>query len=142
MSRLAFRTCRTVGCLLLTAVLLATAGCVLHPPGPHGSRCPAIEAATKIGFSDQRNQTLKRIAAGPELSQHEQSYLVNAIVEKGGFSDDVANALIAVIENPGCTDETRTQIARHVQCVGFDDGRQRVAEALAEARPTAKPTPG
>lgn len=133
--------CRSVGWLLLTTTLLAVTGCVTHPPGPHGSLCPAIEAATKIGFSDQRSQTLQRIAARPELSQHEQTYLVNAIVQKGGFSDDVANALIAVIKNPGCTDETRTLIAQHVQCVGFDDARQRVAEALAEARPAAKAPP-
>jgi hypothetical protein len=142
MSVHAAQACRPILWLLLTGVLLATGGCVTHPDGPHGLACPPIEAAITISFSNERSQAFQRIAARRELNQHEQTYLANAIVQTGGVADDQANALVALVRNPCCTDETRAQIARQLKWVGLSDARRRVAEALADYRAPVTTAPG
>jgi len=117
---------------------LLTAGCVVHPRGPHGPACAAIDAATQVELSSHRLELLTRIAQRPELSQHEQTYLVNAICF-GGIGGEHADALIALIQNPCCTAQTRQQIAANLRMVAYSSERRRVAEALAAAdtRPTS-----
>ena len=122
--------------LVTFALPLLTAGCVVHPRGPHGPACAAIDAATQVELSSHRLELLTRIAQRPELSQHEQTYLVNAICF-GGIGGEHADALIALIQNPCCTAETRRQISANLRMVAYSSERRRVAEALAAA--DAKP---
>lgn len=128
--------------LLLIGSLPVLAGCAIHGGGPHGPSCPAIEAATKITMASERLDLLERIAARPELDQHEQSYLVRAILY-GGAGGPQADALVALIHNPACTAQTRTEIARQLGAVTYSGGRRRVADALTEATAdAARPEPG
>ncbi len=117
-------------------------GCVVHPRGPHGPSCDAIETAAKIDLSSHRLTVLRGIAARPELSQHEQTYLVNAICY-GGVGGEHADALLTLIHNPCCMAETRRYIAKNLQFVMYSSERRRVAEALSKADEQAatQPTP-
>ncbi|MCK4343579.1 MAG: hypothetical protein KAY37_17845 [Phycisphaerae bacterium] len=117
--------------LLLAAALMLSGGCVVHPKGTCGPACPAIEAATTIGLASERLPVLERIAAQENLSEHEQTYLVNAVCH-GGFSGDQADALITLIKNPCCTHETRQYISKKLRFIMFSNDRRRVVEALIE----------
>ncbi len=96
--------------LVITA--LVAGGCVAHPKGQHGPACATIESATHIvEYPSKRFTILKQVAHRP-LSQHEQTYLVNAIFQPFGLSSsiDQADTLIALMRNRCCTDQTRSEI--------------------------------
>ncbi len=129
-----------------SAVVLLLAGCASHPRGPCGPRCAEIDSAMHIlEYPTQRLTILRRIAGYRDLSQHEQTYLVNAVFV-GGFSEDVADALVTLIENPVATAETRAQIRKKLKgsrLLGRFE--RRVIEALTQAdraatRPATPPT--
>jgi hypothetical protein len=118
-----------MGCLL-AALTAPLTGCAFHPTGPHGPACSAIEAATVVELSSERLLMLRRIANRPQLSQHEQTYLVNAIIH-GGLGGDQADPLIVLIENPVCTEQTRKQITTELRWVAYSGERKRIADALS-----------
>jgi hypothetical protein len=100
---------------LLLGMALLPAGCASHPKGPCGNSCSRIESATHIlEYPSQRLILLKRVAVREDLTQHEQYYLVNAVF-MGGFGDDMADALAALIKNPCCTSETRQYIRQKIK---------------------------
>jgi hypothetical protein len=122
---------RRAGQLLLLSALCAAAGCAMHPSGPHGPACPIIEDASHIiEYPSERLRILSGVAARPNLSPHEQAYLVNAVMIVG-FSSDKAKALITLIRNPCCVEETRQQIRKSMKfsrMLGKDE--QRVVHEL------------
>lgn len=139
---------RALGPLAALLVLILAGGCVMHPSGPHGPACPTIESATYvIEYPRERLRILKPIAARDNLSPHEQTYLVNAIMAVG-FSSDKADVLLMLIHNPCCTAETRQQIRaklKFTRMLGRDE--QRVIQALEKAEQTqpaaaSQPAPG
>ena len=140
MSHFAGRVSHLVGVFLAGGMLFAGTGCAMHPKGPHGPVCTTIEAATTIQFASDRQQTFGRIASKGNLSQHEQTYLVNVICLSGGYADDQATALIALIKNPSCTPETREYVAKHLQWIALSDARRRVAEAMIDNPPAGQPS--
>jgi hypothetical protein len=123
-------TWRLAGAALFAATLWTT-GCVAHPPGPHGPSCAGIEAASSIEMESQRLEILQKIAYRRNLSEHEQTYLVNAILW-GGLGGEQADVLIALIQNPVCTDSTRRYIANQLRFVTYSTERKRVADVLSE----------
>lgn len=109
------RTARFGGLLLLMAAAGLADGCAVHPKGEHGPACTTIDSATRIVvYSTQRLTILKRVAKQKDLSQHEQTYLVNAIF-MGGFGEDMADAAVNLIDNPCCTAETRAHIRERLK---------------------------
>ena len=139
---------RALGPRAALLVLILAGGCVIHPSGPHGPACPTIESATYvIEYPRERLRLLKPIAARENLSPHEQTYLVNAVMAVG-FSSDKADLLLMLIRNACCTAETRQQIRaklKFTRMLGRDE--QRVIQALEKAdQPQAKtasqPAPG
>ncbi len=123
--------------ILLTCVGLTLSGCAAHPKGVCGGACPTIESATHIiEFPSQRLTILKRVAARPDLTPHEQVYLVNAVF-MGGYSDDMADALVALIGSPGCTDEACDAIRRRMKFTRMlGRAERRVVEALTRRNET------
>jgi hypothetical protein len=137
-SKIRDRLCR----LAVLPIALLAGGClVAHPSGPCGPACPVItDAAHIIEYPTDRLKILKRVAARPELSTHEQIYLVNAVMAVG-FSSDKAVALVTLIENPCCTAETRQHIRKSLKTVrmlGRD--QRRVIDALAKAEASSEPS--
>lgn len=125
--------------LLVLSFSAALAGCAVRPSGPRGPASAAIEAAVTIDLETERLPVLKRIAARRDLSQNDQLYLVNAVCH-GGFGGDQADALVTLIENPVCTQETREYIAKKLRFVMFSSERRHVVEALADhEQPPAGP---
>lgn len=127
-----------LGTLLLAAALGPTGGCVVHPRGACGPACATIKAATTIDYPTERLSVLKRIAPRDDLSAHEQTYLVNAICA-GGFSSDQADALITLLENPCCTEQTRKHVARQLPWIGLGSQQRRVLDAMIENPGRASP---
>jgi hypothetical protein len=76
---------------------------------------------------------LVRVACRSDLSPPVQIYLVDAVVDTG-FGGDQGSVLIALIENPVCTEETRKHIAKRLGSITFSLDRKRVADALADVR--------
>jgi type IV pilus biogenesis protein CpaD/CtpE len=122
--------CRCVVLALLSGVI---SGCAIRPKEAVGPDATAIEAATQIDFPSERLAVLERIASRESLSQPNQTYLVDAILCRG-FSSDQADALIALLENPRCTDETREYVTKRIQWIGLGSEERRVVEALIKPR--------
>jgi hypothetical protein len=121
----------------IACLLTALTGCiVVHPGGPHGPQCPPIEAATKIHLSSDRLNLLGDIAVKPHLTQHEQTYLVRAVLY-AGVGGQQADVLVRLIHNPSCTEQTRREISAQLELVSYNSGRKRIAEALRETAASA-----
>jgi len=132
---------RTAIWALAMPALISTAGCVAHPKGPCGTACPTIESATHIlEYPSQRLSILSNVAARPDLSPHEQIYLVNAVF-MGGYSWQQANVLVTLVSNPCCTDQTGEHIRKMLKLSRLT-GREerRVIEAM-ERRAAATTQP-
>ncbi len=125
-----------VSLLTVATAFLLTTGCVTHPKGPHGPACTTVEAASAISLSSDRQQALAKIAAKPNLSQHEQEYLVSVATVTGGTADDVARTLIALVQNPCCTADTRQYISKQLACLGTSSARKRVVDAMIDTQPS------
>ena len=128
------------GLPLAGLMLLLGSGCAVHPKGLCGASCPIIESATHIiEYPSQRLLILKRVAARNDLTQHEQLYLVNAVF-MGGYGDDMADALVALIKGPCCTAETRQHIREKIKLARMmGRAERRIVEELEKA--DAAPTP-
>ncbi len=99
---------------------------------PHGPNAAAIYAASQDRFSSNRNKIFREIAAKPNLSEHEQIYLIDVTVRQGGFSRDIANVLTTLARNPAITTLARNHLAIQMRRVNlFSSDRRRIAEALA-----------
>ncbi len=126
------RTTMLATSLLAAAGLVLSTGCASHPMGECGRQCTTIKAALTISHFNDRLVVLQRVAENEHLTQHEQTYVVNAICF-AGFSTDKANALTALIANKACTATTRRLIADKLELVhmlGAD--KRRVVDALLE----------
>ncbi len=135
-----FRSNYRWGALVPVAVLFVLAGgCAIHPRGECGPACADIRAAETIEFPSDRLVVLHEIATRENLSEHEQVYLVNAICVFG-FSNDQADALITLINNPCCTATVRKYIVDHLPWCGLGTHKKRVIQALA-ARTDEEPPP-
>ena len=137
----------TVGAGLLAvpwlAGLLLAAGCIIavgHDKGPsrhmtqpssHGTHCADIELARSIEFSAERNQALARIAALPDLTEHEQIFLVDSVTVSEGFSADKTKVLVALAENPSLTQKARERMAMRIGDADlFSADVERISQAL------------
>ena len=97
----------------------------------HGPHCADIEVARRIEFSDQRSQALARIAAQPDLTEHEQLFLVDTVTVSEGFSSDKTDVLVALADNPALTQAARERIAiRMPQAELFSSDVERISQAL------------
>lgn len=142
MPRLAgiFPSTRTALCGLCLLLLLAGA-CAVRPRGSRGPAAAAIDAAVTIDLETERLPVLQRIAERRDLSQNDQLYLVNAICH-AGFGGAQSKALIALIDNPVCTPQTRDHISAKLRFVMYSNERRHVVEALIahdEQNPPTQP---
>jgi hypothetical protein len=130
-------------CAGLLAVLLLAAGCIIavghdkrpsqhmSQPTAHGPHCADIEIARSIDFSAQRNQALAKIAALPDLTEHEQIFLVDSATISDGFSADKTAVLVALAQNPALTQKARERIAMRIgQADLFSSDVERISQAL------------
>ncbi len=118
-------------------LLIVLSGCVSRPAGPDTPTMRRIEDATRIiEYPSQRLRVLTEIARQEDLSASEQEYLVRAIF-MGGFSSDRADALVTLIRNPCCNQQTRDLIRKKLKTarmIGQDQRRVLEALSLVEAR--------
>ncbi len=119
-----------LGCVIVLACV-SLAGCAVHPRGPHGPRCDEIEATATIRQPTERMKVLRRIAAFEDLTQHEQIYMVNAILS-WGFGDDKADAFMILIDNPCCTAETQSYILEKLKYYDLGRAEARVIHRLLD----------
>lgn len=125
-------TVRALGAIAMTLLAACSADqSHMNDPGPHGPQCPAIQTANGIHLSSERAAALRKIAGAPDLSEHEQMFIVDAAM-KSGFSTDRADVLVALARNPSTTSKTRSYIAQQAEYSGmFSSDQARVSEALA-----------
>lgn len=102
-----------------------------YQPGPYEG---AIRAASSVGFSDQRNDTLATIAAKPDLTEMDQLSILRVLSSKRGFSHDTTRVLETLCRNPATTPRTKAAIGSNLgKMVGFSDDRKRIADLLAQS---------
>jgi len=111
-------------------LVFGTAGCAIRPAGPRGPAADEIEEACTIDLESERLPILEQIAYRRDLSQNDQLYLVNAVCH-GGFGGKQSAALVALIENPVCTEKTREHISARLRFVMYSTERRAVVKALA-----------
>ena len=110
--------------------LMALTGCyVPRPRDAKGVNADAIEAANSVDLESERLPLLEGLAQRRDLTQSEQIYLVDSICH-AGFGGQQGPAMIALLENPACTQKTRKHIAKKLRFIMFSDQRGAVAEAL------------
>jgi len=127
----------------LLAIVWLAAGCVvaiggdkgpsrhMTQPTAHGPHCADIELARSIDVSSQRNQALARIAALPELTEHEQIFLVDSATISDGFSADKTAVLVALAQNPSLTQKARERIAMRIgEADLYSSDVERISQAL------------
>ena len=103
----------------------------MSKPSAHGPHCADIELARSIGFSGPRSEALSRIAALPDLNEHEQLFLVDTVTVSDGFSADKATVLVVLARNPALTQAARERIAMRVpQADLFSSDVERISQAL------------
>ncbi len=124
--------------LRLGSLLLLLVACASDPGhrrakdfGDHGPNCSDIEAASRISFSTDRAERLKRLAARQNLSTHEQIYLIDVSLS-GGFSSDQADVLVVLASNPALTNDARAHLSRRLEDVYFSTERERIVDALLD----------
>ena len=142
MNRIGSRGFRPALGALLIGAGLTLSGCALHPRGACGMACPTIESATHIiEFPSQRLTILKRVAARPELTAHEQVYLVHAVF-MGGYSDDMADVMVTLVGRRDCTDEACDTIRKRMKLTRMlGRAERRVIEALTRREESRAATP-
>ena len=131
--------------LALPLAVLALPGCIvsigggggaapsahMSQPGAHGPHCADIELSRSIEFSGPRAEAQERIAVLPELTEHEQLFLVDTVAVDDGFSSDKADVLVALARNPGLTQAARERISLRVpQADLFSSDVERISQAL------------
>jgi hypothetical protein len=136
-----------LGIGLLASAQLLTSACVISVggsgspgpsshmnvtmPGAHGPHCADIELARSISSSSARSEALARIAALPDLTEHEQIFLVDTVTVSEGFSANKADVLVALAKNPALTQAARERMARQVpQADLFSSDVERISQAL------------
>lgn len=100
----------------------------------HGTRCSEIAVAAGVDFSAERSDALESIAARGDMTEHEQLFLLDALVAGDGFSGDDTDVLVTLAHNPALADATRNAIAMRIDELDlFSSDRARVAKALSES---------
>lgn len=121
------------------AALLVCAACaapqpVVRPDGTPGPNSVEIEAASTLYWSGHRAEVFEMIAMKPNLTEHDQLFLVNAILA-GGNSDDQANAIATLVANPCLTPKARRHIIDNLERIYFSSDRKLVVSALINYPP-------
>ena len=109
-------------------------GCAPKKPGPRPTGEPGrygqeIEVAAQLTWSDHKAESFQMIAMKPDLSEHDQLYLINAILHDGD-SDDQAYTLALLVANPCLTDKARHYIVQNLHRIHFSSDRKVVVQAL------------
>lgn len=123
-------------CIVSSVLAASFAGC--STPGPHmseevehGAMCSAIQSASEIEFSKDRSAALKLIAADPELTEHEQEFLVDATLENQGYSGDNTDVLVSLATNPSLTPKARDHLVKRLRRASlYSNDKARLTKAL------------
>ena len=103
----------------------------------HDPLCSLIAAATDIDFSSERSAVLGEFASRSDLTEHEQIFIMDVVVEHDGFSDDNASVLTTLARNPRLTETARLDVGRRMRHVTmFASDRAEVVRALSETAGT------
>jgi hypothetical protein len=121
------------------ATLFVCASCaapqpVVRPDGTPGPHSVEIEAASTLYWSGHRGEVFEMIAMKPDLTEHDQLFLINAILA-GGNSDDQANAIATLVANPCLTPKARRHIIDNLDRIYFSSDRKLVVSALVNYPP-------
>lgn len=113
-----------------------------HHTGPdHGPQCVSIEAASDISFSRERSQALVAIASLPDLSRHEQRFVLEVVFSSGGFESDMLDVLVALSANPDLDRDTREFLEEFWGDPDeYHGGGQRLFAEIVEGVPTSEGT--
>jgi len=103
----------------------------------HGARCSEIAIAAGVDFSSERSGALGSIAARPDITEHEQLFVLDALAAGDGFSSDDTAVLVALARNPALSDATRNELGRRIGDFDlYSSDRVRVATALSDGPAT------
>jgi len=127
-----------LACLPLSGCILSIGGSGGRQPShhmtmatAHGPHCADIELTRSIEYSGDRAKAQERIAALPDLTDHEQLFLVDTVLVSDGFSSDKADVMVVLAKNPALTQAARERIALRVpQADLFSSDVQRISQAL------------
>jgi hypothetical protein len=119
--------------LVLTLLLLGCGVARSHYESTkdHGPRCAAINGADASEYVADRAPALRRIAEHPDLSEHEQLFLIDVATDGNGFSSDTADLLMLIAGMPYLTKASRARMIERLDHAGlFPGDKRRVAAAL------------
>ena len=128
------RSFHIIRALIVMGLISSGAGCapkepVPRPAGKTGRYSQVIMAASQLKWSDHQAETFQMIAMKTDLTEHDQFYLINAVLH-GGDSDDQAYTLALLVANPCLTDKARSYIVQNLHRIYFSSDRKVVVQAL------------
>lgn len=112
---------------------------VTAPEAQQTANWASIRAARGIRHSSDRRDALENIAQRSDLTQAEQLALVDAATGSNMHSSDATKVLIAIVNNPATTIDTRNALAANLRRADlFSSDRKAVTDALIATTPAAK----
>ncbi len=136
----------TLSSILILVVLSGCMSTTAHIAKPKGKYVAAINSSGSIDDSIKRTEILTDIAAKQDLSEAEQSYLLDFIcATRKGYhilnvihfrqtsSPEVTKVLLILIENPTTTQETKLKISNMLSSLSLSKhDTKTVASKLSE----------
>ncbi len=125
--------------MLLMAVI--GAGCIVIDVDKDRSCQPAtvepmettvqeIDAVGRLGFENDRHDSLKRIARRPGLTDAVQVHLIEAVFSTLGFENDKTDVLLTLVGNPCFSPAAEAALLERIDRLGFENDRERILRAI------------
>jgi hypothetical protein len=107
---------------------------------PTSANWASIRAARGIRSSADRSAALIAVAQREDLSQADQFALVEAATEGNMYSSATSDVMLAIVNNPKTTIETRNNLAANLRRANLaSSDRKRVTDAMIATTPAAPP---
>ena len=91
-----------------------------------------IDAASRLGFEQNRLPIYTQIASRPSLSPEAQVHLVKAIFQHVSFENERLTPLLKLIANPSFSSAAKEAILNQLNNLGFENNRRTILEAMGK----------
>ncbi len=128
--------------IAVCATLLALSGCIVgsrhetryEPPpatGPEGPNAGTIRAAMQLGYASDRARMLKKVAQRDDLTEAEQTLLIDAAFHTDLYRSDRSEILLALVSNAKLCSGPRNTIGSKIgELDVYESDRVRIVEAM------------
>lgn len=121
--------------LLICLLALHCGGCASSAPVPPPTRTTSataeVDAARSLYFDSDKAAAMARIAARPDLTPDEQSYIVSGGIAYLNFEDNRERVAVALIANPSFSEPAKITLLKAIPTrFSYDSTRKRLLDMI------------